>query len=307
MLPQELISPAQTAIPASDLLTAFWSGRSQRTLESYREGLQTFSRFTGQPVEESIAGLMANGAGSANMLVMSYKAWLMDQRLAPSTVNLRLSALRAIVDLAKLLGKIEWSLTVKGLKVEPYRDTRGPSLDEVDRISQAAKLNSRDYAIIRLAFCLGLRRMEICRLDFADLEFENARIWVLRKRHSQKIALTLPEEVQAALKSWLDQRGTAPGPLFSRQDHAGNGNGRLTGQAVRLIIGRISEKAIGRRVKPHGLRHASITAALDLTNGNIRTVQSFSGHADPQTVMKYDDNRLDLAGDVAKKLSRLIS
>jgi len=44
-----------------------------------------------------------------------------------------------------------------------------------------------------------------------------------------------------------------------------------------------------------------------LTNGNIRTVQSFSGHADPQTVMKYDDNRLDLAGDVAKKLSRLIS
>jgi len=53
--------------------------------------------------------------------------------------------------------------------------------------------------------------------------------------------------------------------------------------------------------------HAAVTAALDLTNGNIRTVQSFSGHADPQTVMKYDDNRLDLAGDVAKKLSRLIS
>jgi len=126
--------------------------------------------------------------------------------------------------------------------------------------------------------------------------------------------LTLPEEVQTALKSWLEQRGTAPGPLFFRQDHArkgpsaaGNGNGRLTGQAVRLIIGRISQRAIGRRVKPHGLRHASITAALDLTNGNIRTVQSFSGHADPQTVMKYDDNRLDLAGDVAKKLSRLIS
>jgi integrase/recombinase XerC len=260
---------------------------------------------------------MTNGAGSANMLVMSYKAWLMDQRLAPSTVNLRLSALRAIVDLAKLLGKIEWSLTVKGLKVEPYRDTRGPSLDEMDRIAQAAKLNARDYAIVRLAFCLGLRRMEICRLDVSDLDFDppnGGRIWVLRKRHSQKIALTLPEEVQAALKSWLEQRGTTPGPLFSRQDHArkgplvaGNGNGRLTGQAVRLIIGRISEKAIGRRIKPHGLRHASITAALDLTNGNIRTVQSFSGHADPQTVMKYDDNRLDLAGDVAKRLSRLIS
>jgi len=55
------------------------------------------------------------------------------------------------------------------------------------------------------------------------------------------------------------------------------------------------------------LSHAAVTAALDLTNGNIRTVQFFSGHADPQTVMKYDDNRLDLAGDVAKKLSRPIS
>jgi len=307
MLPQKLLSPAQTAISASDLLAAFWSWRSQRTLESYREGLQNLSCFSGQPVEESITGLLGNGAAHANILAMSYKAWLMDQGLAPATVNLRLCALRAVVELAQTLGVVEWSLAVKGLKVEPYRDTRGPTLDEMDRIAQAAKLNARDYAIVRLAFCLGLRRMEICRLDVSDLDFDNARIWVLRKRHTQKIALTLPDEVQTALKSWLEQRGMAPGPLFSRQDHAGNGNGRLTGQAVRLIIGRISQAAIGRRVRPHGLRHAAVTAALDLTNGNIRTVQSFSGHADPQTVMKYDDNRLDLAGDVARKLSRLIS
>jgi len=32
-------------------------------------------------------------------------------------------------------------------------------------------------------------------------------------------------------------------------------------------------------------------AALDATDGNIRKVQKLSRHADPRTLMIYDDNR----------------
>uniref|UniRef100_UPI0039080BCF hypothetical protein n=1 Tax=Nostoc edaphicum TaxID=264686 RepID=UPI0039080BCF len=32
-------------------------------------------------------------------------------------------------------------------------------------------------------------------------------------------------------------------------------------------------------------------AALDVTGGNIRKVQKLSRHADPRTLMIYDDNR----------------
>jgi integrase/recombinase XerC len=48
------------------------------------------------------------------------------------------------------------------------------------------------------------------------------------------------------------------------------------------------------------LRHEAITRALDRTHGDIRTVQRFSRHADPKTLLRYDDRRRDLAGDVAR-------
>jgi len=52
-------------------------------------------------------------------------------------------------------------------------------------------------------------------------------------------------------------------------------------------------------VRPHGLRHAAITDALDLTNGNVREVQRFSRHKDMRVVNAYDDNRTDMAEKVA--------
>jgi integrase/recombinase XerC len=57
-------------------------------------------------------------------------------------------------------------------------------------------------------------------------------------------------------------------------------------------------------VRPHGLRHAAITEALELTRGDVRAVQQFSRHRDLRTLMIYDDNRQDLAGEVARRLAR---
>ena len=55
--------------------------------------------------------------------------------------------------------------------------------------------------------------------------------------------------------------------------------------------------------RPHGLRHASIAAALDTSNGDVRAAQAHARHANRQTTMRYDDNRQDLAGKVAAKLA----
>ncbi len=60
------------------------------------------------------------------------------------------------------------------------------------------------------------------------------------------------------------------------------------------------KKLVGLKTWPHGLRHAAITEALDLTGGDVRKVQRFSRHRDLQTLTIYDDNRVDLAGEVSK-------
>jgi len=61
--------------------------------------------------------------------------------------------------------------------------------------------------------------------------------------------------------------------------------------------------AAGVRARPHGLRHAAITAALDATGGDVRAVQKFSRHRDVRVLQRYDDNRRDLAGGVARRVA----
>jgi integrase/recombinase XerC len=55
-------------------------------------------------------------------------------------------------------------------------------------------------------------------------------------------------------------------------------------------------------VHPHGLRHYSISKALDLMNGNVRKVMKFARHKKPDTTLRYDDARQDFAGEIAKLL-----
>ena len=60
------------------------------------------------------------------------------------------------------------------------------------------------------------------------------------------------------------------------------------------------------RARPHGIRHTSITQALDLFDGNARIVQRFSRHASVETLMLYDDERTDLAGKVSQAVSGVL-
>jgi integrase/recombinase XerC len=55
--------------------------------------------------------------------------------------------------------------------------------------------------------------------------------------------------------------------------------------------------------RAHGLRHSAITEALEENLGDIRKVPRFSRHRNVQTVIKYDDNRQDLGGQVAQGLA----
>jgi integrase/recombinase XerC len=86
--------------------------------------------------------------------------------------------------------------------------------------------------------------------------------------------------------------------LFRNFDRAGKSE-RLTGRSVARIVAEVSGAAGIGLVRPHGLRHAAITHALDVTGGDVRRVQKFSRHRDLRTLTVYDDNRQDIAGQVA--------
>ncbi len=297
-----------------DLVREFLAGRKATTLRAYSAALRNFAEWSDAPdTARAIHALLPGGHGNANRVVFAYRASLLGQGVAPATVNLRLAALRAMVRLARTQGLIAWALDVPGCKPEAYRDTRGPGRAGVCALLSTVCVDDsprglRNRAIIRLLVDLALRRGEVLALDLEDLDMGAGALHILGKGRTGKVRISLPEPTRAALRAWLAYRGAAPGPLFGNFDPRNPNPGcppqRLTGTSVHRII-RALGRAAGLRapLRPHGLRHAAITEALERSRGNIRAVQKFSRHADPRTLLIYDDGREDVAGEIAKQVS----
>lgn len=294
------------------LVENFLAGKNPRTLAAYRADLADFAGFLGAPdLDEAARRLLDAGAGEANALVVQYLADLQRRGLRSATIARRLSAIRSLIALARTLGLVAWRLEVKAPRVETYRDTRGPGLDGFARllggITGDRPKDRRDRAILRTLFDLGLRRAEVAALDLADLDLAAGRLLVLGKGRTEKVPLSLPAETVAVLRGWLAARGEAPGPLFFGLDRARNGRPgrRLTGSGIWRIV-RARGAAVGLVVRPHGLRHLAVTTALDVSGGDIRAVARFSRHRDLRTVTRYDDNRADLGGEIARRVAAAV-
>lgn len=288
----------------SSLVDSFLAGRSPRTLEAYGQDLQDFARYMKAETPEAGARLLlAHGKGRANETAHSYRADLLARGLSPATVNRRLAALRSLVKVARIFGAVDFTLDVEGVRSQGYRDTRGPGRGGVRLLldSLASKTGPkarRDEAVVRLLYDLGLRRGEAVALDLSDVDLQAGTVSILGKGRTEKETLTLPEPTKAALELWITARGDGAGPLFVNFDHARKG-ARLTGRSVARILAGLGS-AVGLVVRPHGLRHAAVTEALDLTGGDVRKVQRFSRHRDLRVLTRYDDNRQDLGGEVAR-------
>ena len=299
-----------TNLPATpdaiDLAAAFLAGRSPATLRAYGLDLDDFARFVGAGSRQAATELLiSQGNGWANSLALAYRADLQARGLSPATIARRLAALRSLVKLARTLGRIPWTLEVAAPKVEGYRDTRGPGLSGWRRMLAKAEArpdspgSRRDLAIVRLLHDRGLRRGEAVGLDLADVDLTESTVAILGKGRTQKERLTIGPVMRGALARWIEARGDAPGPLFTRLDGP---TGRLTGESVRVIVAAISAEAgLERACRPHGLRHQAITQALD-KGRDVRDVAKFSRHKNIQTLMIYDDSRKDVGGDISRLL-----
>jgi integrase/recombinase XerC len=279
------------------------------------QDLGAFAAFQGAGSPgEALEALISLRAGDGNSCLLAWRAAMQEAGLASATINRRLSAVRSALRFARTIGATTWVPEIKGLRAQTYRDTRGPGLAGTRALLRAASEKSpakaaRDVAIIRLMFDLGLRRGEVVGLDVEDVDRAGRRLWVLGKGRAQKEARTLPAPTLEAIDRWLALRSHVAGEgqpaLFVNTARFKPGR-RMTGHGLYRVIRSLGDLA-GIRARPHGLRHASITAALDTSNGDVRAAQAHARHANPQTTMRYDDNRQDLAGKVAAALAAALA
>jgi len=291
---------------ASRLVEVFLSGKSPTTIKAYGRDLKDFACFVGaSSIDQASEMLFSRGHGGANEMALSYRSYLIEKGLTPATVNRHLASLRSLVHLARTLGLVTWTLELQSVKSQKYRDTTGTGLNGFRSMLAGVTGSStkavRDRVILRLLWDLALRREEVVSLDLSDVDLQSGTIFIMGKGRREKEKLTLPSSTMCAIRDWIAVRGGEAGALLTNMNHANKGQ-RITGAGLYHIIKKLG-KDVGLTARPHGIRHASITSALDKTNGNVRAVQRFSRHKDIRTLAIYDDNRNDLGGEVAAMVS----
>ena len=133
---------------------------------------------------------------------------------------------------------------------------------------------SHDHALISLLALNGLRVSEAtgANVEALGLERGHRTLTILRKG-GKTVIIPLAPRTARAIDLAVGER--SEGPLFLDADGR-----RLDRHAAARIVHRIARKAgIVKRVGPHTLRHAFITAALD-AGVPLRDVQEAASHAD---------------------------
>jgi integrase len=283
----------------------FFGSLTLATRKVYQRGLDMFAEFLAcATVADALRTIAEGDAGNAFAVLTRWKTDLVARGYASGTINQRLMAVRAILTFAHDCGMIPWVVKVRRMKVQ-QKDMRGPGRDGVAKLLGACAgptpMEVRDRLILRLLYNAALRQAEARSLDIEHVDLEHGRIFVLRKGREFRHWLSVSPKVVDAMRAWIALRGTDPGPLIYNFDASQKASRRLTGCGVWEIVKKLAAKAglDPKTVRPHGLRHAGITTALDVMNGNITDVMKFSGHASPEMVLRYNDNRKDMAREVA--------
>ena len=178
---------------------------------------------------------------------------------------------------------------VRRPKLDYESHATGLDRNEVGAMLVAAGLGAaQDHALLSLLALNGLRVSEAtgANIEALGLERGHRTLTILRKG-GKTVIMPLAPRTARAVDLAVGER--SEGPLFLGADGQ-----RLDRHAAARIVGRIARKAvIDKRVGPHTLRHAFITAALD-AGVPLRDVQEAASHADPRTTMRYDRARVSL-------------
>lgn len=221
------------------------------------------------------------------------------QRLAPTTVNKMLVALRRVLLEAyrlDLMEMIDYTKATDLPNVKASGELRGRALseDEVNSLIESClckrtPLDLRDAAIIAILRIGGIRRQELAQLTLFDLDIGSG----LNIRHGKggksRIVYLTAEALQI-VEDWLVVRGREPGALICPVNKGGRVELRhfaSDGDGIYKLVQERAIKAGVKRFSPHDFRRTFCSDLFD-TETDLFTVQELAGHVSSSTTAKYD-------------------
>lgn len=221
------------------------------------------------------------------------------------TVEQKLCAVRSFLRFASGEGLADAGVLEAVPAVKSRKQTRIPSIwdpGDVTKILEAADRGSpcgkRDYAIILLVTRLGLRGIDVKRLEFGDFDWPGNRLCVVQAKSGARVWLPLLKDAGWAVIDYIRSgrpvsdarqvfiRHTAPIGPFSGQDHLH----QILLKHARVAHVRVSGK---RRHGMHSLRHTLATRLME-DGTPVEQIAGILGHQSVQSTGVYLKSSLGL-------------
>ncbi|GLO79870.1 tyrosine-type recombinase/integrase [Sulfitobacter pontiacus] len=172
------------------------------------------------------------------------------------------------------------------------------------------------YTMILLAYCAGLRRSEIARLDLGDVDLRSGTITIRETKFYKTRILPQSDSVMTELRVYLDarRRAGAPQDLQSGLFWQSHFNGHHTPETVTTMITNVMRRAefkppsgrTGPRV--HDLRHSMVVnRILEWYRSGINPqdrlhfLSTYLGHRDINSTLVYITVTQDLLQEASER------
>ena len=231
-------------------------------------------------------------------MVLRYRFFLEQKNLAPSTINVRLAAVRRLAYEASDSGLLSLGLAagirrVKGAKRLGTRIGNWLTADQCRSLLRASCADTvrgkRDRAILAVLIGCGLRRAELVGLQFNDLQIREEH-WVVadligKGKHIRTVPM--PGWVKKAVDDWMQAAEITTGFIFRAVSRTGAIWGEhITPKAIWLVVKGAARHAGIVHLAPHDLRR-SCARLCHLAGGELEQIQFLLGHVAVQTTERY--------------------
>jgi site-specific recombinase XerD len=277
-------------------------------------------------IEEFIAWSLHNGKIRINASQLrAYQAHLAERRphhnkdndtlLAPSSVNVKMAAVRSLVHCAAAEGWIseqEEAQILKRVRSRPVtgrREGQRMPLADVQRClrlpDRATLAGKRDYALLGVLFACGLRRAELCNLEVKTIGRLNegwALIDLVGKRQKVR-SIPLEAPIKQGIDEWLQAAKIASGRVFRAIRKNGKvwGNG-LDESAIWQIVRHYAAQVGHENFAPHDARRSCARIYYD-AQAPLKQIQFLLGHDKLDTTARYVNDEQKFGVEALSKVA----
>jgi len=235
--------------------------------------------------------------------LLRYRRSLQDRGCAPSTVNVRLSAVRRLIMEAADAKLVASDIAVAAVRAKgvPIRGSRTGHWLSAEQVRSVLKrpdtetlMGKRDLAMLAMLFSAGLRRSELCSITLDMLQLFDAR-WVvanLQGKGNRLRTVPLPLWAKQMIDEWVTAAAITSGPILRRIGKSGRVGPGLSPQTVLDVLSGYADQC-GFVARPHDCRR-TFAALAHKGGARLEQVQRTLGHASLTTTEIYLGLALDL-------------